>query len=126
MPLRPVNGLPAPFDGPLKFGAVSRVGHDTLPPLCSSAGKAGMVQTTKQKEKTMTEQTQKSQEQDNKSNLPTHVAKTRNGYGKNASYERIGVAWKNDDGSYYVKLHGTQVVSNFTLYQIAEAATAGE
>ncbi len=53
-----------------------------------------------------------------KTNLPTHVAKVRNGYGKKASYERIGVAWVNEDGSYYVKLHGTQVVSQFTLYEI--------
>ncbi|SDE47824.1 hypothetical protein [Ruegeria marina] len=54
-------------------------------------------------------------------NLPTHVAKTRIGYGKKASYERIGVAWENDDGSFYIKLYGTQVVSNFTLYAINTA-----
>ena len=30
--------------------------------------------------------------------LPTHVAKVRHGYGKKATYERIGVAWRNDDG----------------------------
>lgn len=55
-------------------------------------------------------------------NLPTHVAKTRTGYGKKATYERIGVAWENEDGSFYVKLYGTQVVSNFTLYAIDAAA----
>ncbi len=59
-----------------------------------------------------------------KSNLPTHVAKVRNGYGKKATYERIGVAWVNEDGSYFVKLHGTQVVSQFALYPI-EANEAG-
>jgi len=32
------------------------------------------------------------------------------------SYERVGVAWVNDNGSIYVKLHGTQVISNFMLY----------
>lgn len=32
-----------------------------------------------------------------KSKLPTHVAKVRNGYGKKATYERIGVAWVNDE-----------------------------
>ena len=58
--------------------------------------------------------------------LPTHVAKVRHGYGKKATYERIGVAWTNDDGSLYVKLSGTQVVSALTLYAIEdkEAATA--
>lgn len=59
-----------------------------------------------------------------KSHLPTHVAKVRNGYGKKASYERIGVAWVNEDGSYYVKLHGTQVISQFALYPI-ETTEAG-
>ena len=29
--------------------------------------------------------------------LPTHVAKVRHGYGKKATYERVGVAWTNDD-----------------------------
>lgn len=50
--------------------------------------------------------------------LPTHVAKVRHGYGKKATYERIGVAWRNDDGSLYVKLAGTQVVSALTLYEL--------
>lgn len=72
-------------------------------------------------------------QEEGKSNLPTHVAKVRRGYGKNASYERIGVAWTNDDGALYVKLYGTQVVSNFTLYAIpgdedakADKPAAGE
>ena len=64
--------------------------------------------------------------QNGNSNLPTRVAKTRKGYGKNASYERIGVAWDNEDGSFYVKLYGTQLVSNFTLYAIEVNETAGE
>ena len=50
--------------------------------------------------------------------LPTHVAKVRHGWGKKATYERIGVAWRNDDGSLYVKLSGTQVVSALTLYEL--------
>lgn len=54
-----------------------------------------------------------------KANPPTHVAKVRHGYGKKASYERIGVAWKNEDGSFYVKFHGTQIVSAVTLYELA-------
>jgi hypothetical protein len=52
--------------------------------------------------------------------LPTHVAKVRHGYGKKATYERIGVAWRNDDGSLYVKLAGTQLVSALTLYELAD------
>ena len=54
--------------------------------------------------------------------LPTHVAKVRHGYGKKATYERIGVAWRNDDGSLYVKLSGTQVVSALTLYELEASA----
>ena len=46
--------------------------------------------------------------------LPTHVAKVRHGWGKKATYERIGVAWLNEDGSLYVKLAGTQLVSALT------------
>ncbi|MRG71096.1 hypothetical protein GH722_04895 [Alphaproteobacteria bacterium HT1-32] len=51
--------------------------------------------------------------------MPTMVVKQRIGNGKNASYERLGVAWENEDGSLYVKLHGTQVIgSGFNLYPI--------
>ncbi|MCB9989300.1 MAG: hypothetical protein H6868_08235 [Rhodospirillales bacterium] len=53
-----------------------------------------------------------------KSNPPTHVVKVRHGYGKNASYERIGVAWQKENGALYVKLHGTQIVSDFSLYEL--------
>lgn len=58
--------------------------------------------------------------QDTKGNLPTHVAKTRIGYGKKATYDQIGVAWQNDDGSFYIKLYGSQIVSNFALYSFQE------
>ncbi len=63
-----------------------------------------------------------------KPKLPTHVAKVRHGYGKKATYERIGVAWRNDDGSLYVKLAGTQLVSALTLYELEDNkdATADE
>jgi hypothetical protein len=63
-----------------------------------------------------------------KTKMPTHVAKVRHGYGKKATYERIGVAWRNDDGSLYVKLSGTQVVSALTLYELEdkEASAAAE
>lgn len=55
-------------------------------------------------------------ERQNGNNQPNFVAKTRHGFGKKATYERIGAAWLNEDGSLYVKLHGTQVVSAFMLY----------
>ena len=65
------------------------------------------------------------QQQDNnsaksseKGNQPTHVAKLRHGSGEEATYEQIGVAWKNEKGALYIKLHGTQIVSNFTLYEV--------
>ena len=59
-----------------------------------------------------------------KPRLPTHVAKVRHGYGKKATYERIGVAWRNDDGSLYLKLSGTQVVSALTLYELEDKEEA--
>ena len=59
-------------------------------------------------------------------NRPTHVAKVRHGHGKNASYEQIGAAWKNDSGAVYVKLHGTQIVSAFTLYELPAPEAAEE
>lgn len=58
---------------------------------------------------------------------PTHLVKLRHGFGKKATYERIGVAWRNDDGSIYVKLHGTQVIGEgFTLYETRDGERAGE
>jgi hypothetical protein len=61
--------------------------------------------------------------------VPTHVAKVRHGYGKRATYERIGVAFRNDNGSFYVDLCGTQLVSKFMLYALdakVEAAPAND
>lgn len=48
---------------------------------------------------------------------PGFVAKIRHGRGKEATYERVGVAWQNEDGSFYVKLMGTQLISGFSLYK---------
>jgi hypothetical protein len=59
-----------------------------------------------------------------KPKLPTHVAKVRHGSGKKATYERIGVAWRNDDGSLYLKLSGTQVVSALMLYELEDKTEA--
>ena len=49
---------------------------------------------------------------------PGFVAKSRQGRGKEAIYERVGVAWQNTDGSFYIKLAGTQVISEIHLYRI--------
>ena len=74
-------------------------------------------------ETTQAENTGKSEN----SNLPKYAVKVREGYGKNATYERIGVAWDNKDGSIYVKLHGTQVIDRgFTLYEFAKNDQSGE
>lgn len=65
--------------------------------------------------------------QNGASKLPTHVAKLRRGYGKQASYERIGVAWQNEDGSFYVKPHGTQIIGEgFYIYRLEEPEPAAE
>ncbi len=69
---------------------------------------------------TMTQKTETNSRGNGKTKLPTHVAKVRHGFGKKATYERIGVAWRNDDGSLYVKLSGTQVVSALTLYELED------
>jgi hypothetical protein len=54
-------------------------------------------------------------------NPPTHVAKVRTERGDTASFERIGVAWAKENGSIFIRLHGTQIVTEgFTLYPIEE------
>lgn len=58
--------------------------------------------------------------QKNESNQPTHIVKLRHGNGKQAFYERIGAAWLNrDNGSLYIKLHGTQIISEgFNVFPV--------
>lgn len=73
----------------------------------------------------MTTETVNETENQVSNNRPDYVVKQRNGYGKKATYERLGVAWRNDDGSLYVKLHGKQIVDGgFTLYEISDSDTA--
>jgi len=77
------------------------------------------------KEKTMTNQTKTSARGNNEPKLPTHVAKVRHGWGKKATYERIGVLFSNDDGSFYLKLYGKQLVdSGVYLYEIEDKEDA--
>src|SRR6185437_10773122 len=87
-----------------------------------------MSQPVQQRRRPMTNTNQSTETNargNDKPKLPTHVAKVRHGYGKKATYERIGVAWRNEDGSLYLKLSGTQVVSALTLYEL-EANTQEE
>ena len=73
-----------------------------------------------------TTQTENTGKNDN-SNQPKYAVKVRDGFGRNAKYERIGVAWENKDGSIYVKLHGKQIVDQgFTLYELASNEKKGE
>ena len=65
-------------------------------------------------------------ETQNGSKRPNFYAKVRHGFGKKASYERIGAAWLTEDGSIYVKLAGKQVVDQgFTLYAVEDNDKAG-
>lgn len=41
---------------------------------------------------------------------PTHNLRKKVGYGKNTEFESIGVAWAREDGGFYIKLYGTQVI----------------
>ncbi|RCK43662.1 hypothetical protein TH25_21155 [Thalassospira profundimaris] len=69
----------------------------------------------------MNENTATNQPVEKATNKPAMIAKQRVGRGKNATYERLGVAWLNDDGSIYIKVHGTQVITGgFVLYPIGE------
>ena len=72
----------------------------------------------------MSDLNQTAQSEKAKGNPPTHIAKVRHGSGEGASYEQIGAAWMNEKGAIYIKLHGTQVVSAFTLYEAAEKDSA--
>lgn len=66
--------------------------------------------------------TRPQQAQASSPNPPTHIAKVRSGQGENASFERIGVAWAKEDGSLYVRLSGTQIISDgFALYPVEDS-----
>ena len=59
--------------------------------------------------------------------MPTHVAKVRHGWGKKATYERIGVLFTNDDGSFYLKLYGKQLVdTGIHLYELEDNNAAAD
>ncbi|MBB4267908.1 hypothetical protein [Roseospira visakhapatnamensis] len=52
-------------------------------------------------------------------NPPDYVVKKRNGRGENATWDRLGVAWRNQNGALYLRFHGTQVLSGgVSLYPV--------
>jgi hypothetical protein len=57
---------------------------------------------------------------------PGYIAKARKEEVGSTTYERIGVAWKNPDGSFYVKLAGSQIVSSFMLYEATTTEAQAE
>jgi hypothetical protein len=48
-------------------------------------------------------------------NKPTHTASVKIVDGSQTRYDRVGVAWLNDEGQMSLKLHGTQIISG-TVY----------
>ncbi|WP_152048838.1 hypothetical protein [Aureimonas psammosilenae] len=53
---------------------------------------------------------------------PTHEVKQARWIGEKKTYDRIGAAWQREDGSIYIRLVGTQIVSEgFTLYPVEVA-----
>ncbi|MEM9388076.1 MAG: hypothetical protein AAGA68_23675 [Pseudomonadota bacterium] len=44
------------------------------------------------------------------SNRPTHIVRKKRGPGRKSDFETLGVAWAHEDGKFYVKLYGTQVI----------------
>jgi hypothetical protein len=72
----------------------------------------------------MSDLNQNTESEKAKGNPPTHIAKVRHGSGEGATYEQIGAAWMNEKGAIYIKLHGTQLVSGFSLYAAPEKHSA--
>ena len=70
------------------------------------------------------------EQQSNKNNKPTHIARKRNGSGDNADFETIGMAWDRGDGSFYVKPYGTQIINGgfyvFPIKDKAEETNSGD
>ena len=67
--------------------------------------------------------TQDKVQDENAKTKPTHSLRMKVGYGKQVHFETIGVAWAREDGGFYVKLHGTQVVdSGFYAFPIKDQA----
>lgn len=58
---------------------------------------------------------------ENNNAQPTHTLRKKKGYGKKAEFETIGVAWTREDGGFYVKPYGTQIIDGgFYAFPIKE------
>jgi len=69
--------------------------------------------------------TQDNVQNENVKTKPTHNLRKRIGYGNHAHFETIGVAWAREDGGFYIKLHGTQVIdSGFYAVPVMEQSTS--
>jgi hypothetical protein len=80
-----------------------------------------MVQPITRKETTMrNNQPQRgARQQTAASKQPTHVVKMARTDGERTTHDRLGVAWTREDGSLYVRLHGTQIIADgFSIYPI--------
>ncbi len=63
------------------------------------------------------QQQQQRQERQQGGKQPTHVVKMARTEGDRTTYDWLGVAWEREDGSLYVRLHGTQIISEgFSIY----------
>lgn len=66
-----------------------------------------------------TNQPQRETRQQAASKQPTHVVKMARSDGERTTHDRLGVAWLREDGSLYVRLHGTQIIADgFSIYAI--------
>lgn len=71
--------------------------------------------------------TQDKMQNENAKTKPTHNLRKMVGYGKQAHFETIGVAWSREDGGFYVKLHGTQIIdSGFYAVPVNNSFTEDE
>ena len=61
------------------------------------------------------------------STKPTHNLRKKVGYGKQTDFETIGVAWTREDGGFYIKLYGTQIIDGgFYAFLVKEVADEDE
>ncbi len=71
--------------------------------------------------------TQDKMQNENAKAKPTHNLRMKFGYGKQVHFETIGVAWAREDGGFYVKLHGTQIIdSGFYAIPVTDSSITDE
>ncbi|MEW8333894.1 MAG: hypothetical protein AB2692_23390 [Candidatus Thiodiazotropha sp.] len=58
---------------------------------------------------------------------PTHFVSQKIGRGKHVEFETLGAAWERDDGSLYIKLHGTQIIEGgFYVFPVKADQESGQ